>query len=237
MTLGHLDPLYIAPTRKLRDDKEDLFRLRVCMAGSDRFYSVYDGLRPSIIVVDEIGLISGKQLEDHLKYAKENGTRVFLLGDQGQMVSQYCMKDLWKKMSEYHNVDFKHNRRAKDILTKEFQEKIHRASIDYQNGKLDRDAALIIQRELIHTHLRRANRKDLEGRVIKYYNDEKENCTTIDKFQGDTISKGDRTVIWFRAGGGRLDDMPMIINTMVGRFQSIRDIRYVDTTSYKNESG
>lgn len=217
--LSQLDPLYITLTQKLRDDKKGIFRQCICMAGAPKYFEQYG--RPTFMVVDEIGLIPGKQLREVIKYAEEHGTRLFLIGDEAQIASQYGMEDVWEEMSQYPNVTFQVNRRAKNQETAEFHREIRELALagDCRG-----------QRRLICNHLRRASKKDRETLPkISYHG--KDGAMTIDKFQGQDITKGQKTIIVFREAGGRLDVMPKIIYTMISRFENIRDIRYMDTTN------
>lgn len=230
--LQHLDPLYITPTIRLRDDKADLFRRRTCMAGCPQLYSYTNGVRPSIIIIDEIGMIGGKCLSQHIQYALDHDIRLFLLGDQAQIRSLYSLRDLWKTMQTFPTINFTIIQRAKNAKTQEFLAKIHTlAMYDLE----DNDRVIYDIRKLVRQYLIPANKSDRKTLPVICYHNKNEDAVTIDKFQGQTIKQGTKTVIVFQSGGGRKDVMHKIIFTMVSRFEDIDDIRYYDT-SYNQSS-
>jgi hypothetical protein len=232
--LRHLDPLYITPTKKLRDDKQSLFRQRICMAGTDRLYSLTGGVRPSIMIIDEIGMISGTYLAQHIAYAKEHKVRLFLLGDQAQIRSQYSLSELWNTVREFPTVTFTINQRAKTLETRQFLHKMHLLAM-YDDGDQNQIKQIVYQmRVLIRASLQMATKEDRESCPIISYHGKDDSATTIDKYQGRTVPQGTKSVIVFQNGGGRQDVMHKIIYTMVSRFEDIADIRYFDTSFFQD---
>lgn len=231
MLQGHLNPLYIAPTRKLRDDKADLFNERVCMAGIQQKLAF--GC-PSFYVVDEIGLTSNMEKEIFSKL--KEGVRVILIGDEAQLNSRYCLEDLWDVVKEKSDsfVEFKIDRRSKGSKLKVIKAKLREIVLDKITPLDERikQVRLILHRANF-TYLSKEEKDTIP--VMKFYSDKEqkgnERWLTVDKYQGSDISVP--TLLWINANTGRKEEFCELVYTMIGRFKNFSDIRVSDVTGFE----
>jgi len=256
--LRPLDPWYLAPTIKLRDEKtgnaRGQFRRTLCLASLPRLKT---RTLPGIIIVDEIGLCS--MLEHYpeakqdpsayvIDWAREHGIRVIFIGDKAQLNSGYAHPNLWELPFKIHAsvFEFTKDHRSVNKKTAKLKLGLRVLVIESQTkGISPSDHYRICHeiRRLVHDNIKQATQNEKQTLPsIRYYvdtesrklspNGEKDRWCTIDKKQGSTITQ--RTIILFNALSKRSSaqkNFPETVYTMVSRFTDIDDIRYVDTNT------
>ncbi len=139
--LGWANPLYIVPTIKLGESKVpsvfqqyDTYNSWHSMKEGGLSYVRYR--IPRIIVCDEVTLTQAGFLEETFSRAEEWGIRLIVIGDEGQIKSQFNRPDLWDYLKQKipNELYFKMDRRSKCSILAGIKKEMHECSI---KGDLD----------------------------------------------------------------------------------------------------